>query len=82
MSDWKGFLTESKFFMSYPGYYRNGNLYFAGDYRPQVSCEDWAKMQPEIRKRKLKFWLVFPGAWLRFYWFTLRDLFLAKWHNR
>lgn len=67
MSEWKGFLTESKFYMGYPGYHRSGDLYFAGNYRPQVSDETWAKVQREIRSKKIKFWLAFPRAWLRFH---------------
>ncbi len=43
---WKGFITESKLFMSYA----------VGS-----------------RSRKVKFWLAFPGAAIRFYWYCLRD---------
>lgn len=52
---WKGFLTESKFYMGYPGYRREGILYNPGDYRPRMSDENWTALRPERRKRKIKF---------------------------
>lgn len=74
MTEWKGFVIESKIHMGYPGYRRCGDEYFAGDHRPQMSGEEWARTRPERRRKKIEFWLVFPYAWLRFHWFMLRDL--------
>lgn len=70
---WKGFLTESKFYMSYPGYKREGILYCPGDYRPPMSDESWETQRPERKKRKVKFWLAFPQAAFKFYYYMLRD---------
>uniref|UniRef100_A0A6M3IT55 Uncharacterized protein n=1 Tax=viral metagenome TaxID=1070528 RepID=A0A6M3IT55_9ZZZZ len=70
---WKGFLTESKFYMSYPGYYRNGLIYCPGDYKPSMSDEKWELLAPKRRKKKIRFWLSFPKAFVRFYFFIFKD---------
>lgn len=71
---WKGFLKESKFFMNYPGYYREGELYCT----PENTYGHRVGSQLNIRKRKIQFWLAFPKAWLRFNYFMLCDK-INKW---
>ena len=73
---WKGFLTESKFYMSYPGYARDGLNYYPGNYRPSMSDEQWAEGRPGRRRCKIKFWSAFPKAAIRFYWYMLKDYFI------
>jgi len=70
---WKGFLKESKFFMSYPSWRRQGELYNEGTYCPSMSDDDFLIKRREWRKKKIRFWLAFPKAWLRFNYFMLRD---------
>ena len=70
--DWQGFLAESKFYKGYPGYYRDGTACYSGNYKPPMSDEEWAKSRPTRFETKIKFWLAFPYALVRYAFLTLR----------
>lgn len=58
---WRGFITESKLYMGYPG--RNKV------YRPNWGFRD---LTPEEKRSAIQFWLRVPGAYCRFVWYGLR----------
>ena len=61
---WKGFLAESKLYMSYPD---QDNYVASANRIGHYMGSSW-----EARKRRRKFWLTFPRAAIRFYWFSLQ----------
>lgn len=62
---WKGFVKESKSYMNHPDYWHEYNANkFEGDGGWTIN---------DKRRTKLEFWLAFPRAFIRFYWFELRD---------
>jgi hypothetical protein len=73
---WEGFLKESKKYMDYPcndrGRFAEWNAY---PYAPN----GWT--DHERRLAKIKFWLGFPRASIRFWFFTARD-FIRKIYNQ
>ena len=80
---WKGFLQESKSYMSYPSNSEGKfagwkqQLYFA-DGSPDPLYPGWTKK--ERRMAKLKFWKAYPRAWIKFHWSSLCDW--LRFHSR
>ena len=72
---WKGFLIESKSYMSYPN---NKSGRFAEWNHINVVAGGWT--DKERRRAKLKFWKAFPCAWFRFYINLWGEMIKAKWH--
>jgi len=60
----KGFLVESKAYMNHPDHWHEQN-------HADVLVGGWTAASRQ--RAKVKFWLAFPRAWLRFHWFILRD---------
>lgn len=75
MSDWKGFLEESKSYMNHPDYWKEwrAQLYLANG-EPDPNYPGWT--MADKRKAKLKFWRKFPRAWIRFHLSAVRDFFI------
>ena len=69
MTNWQGFVEESKSYMNHPDYWpeRNNKDYKLGG---------WTMRDKRIAA--LKFWLAFPRAWLRFQRFTFKDWVQAR----
>ena len=65
---WLGFIKESKIYMNYPTYWAEWDAY---PYR----SDGWT--MADKRRGKLKFWLAFPRAWLRFHWYMISDVVRA-----
>ena len=61
---WQGFLKESKSYMNHPDHWKEWNAY---PYKP----DGWTAA--DRRRAKLRFWVHFPVAWVRFY-------FLGPWN--
>jgi len=61
---WQGFLVESKAYMNHPDHWHEWN-------HASVLIDGWTNVNK--RKAKIKFWWVFPRAWLCFHWFIFRD---------
>lgn len=66
---WRGFITESKLYMNYPGRIKRN--------REGVRWED---LTPQEERRAIRFWLRLPIAYLRFQWFELRH-YLRRIHS-
>lgn len=64
VSDWRGFLAESKSYMNYPDHWPERN--HAG-----VLEGGWT--MADKKHAKVEFWLAFPRAWVRFYSSTVLD---------
>ena len=62
---WQGFVTESKKYMNHPDHWNEWN-------HERYKQRGWTTRDKWIAK--LKFWLRFPRAWLRFRVFTLKDI--------
>ena len=79
MSKWKGFTKESKFYMGYPGWKREGDLYCEGTWQPRMMGDDelqvWRK---DHFKNKIQFWLAFPRAFLIYHFSVLMDTIHRK----
>lgn len=65
---WEGFIKESKKYMDYP---RHDQGRFAEWNAWPYAPDGWT--DKERRSAKLKFWLGFPKASIRFWFFTARD---------
>jgi L-rhamnose isomerase len=61
---WQGFITESKKFMNHPDYWPECN---AHPYKP----DGWTIASK--RKAAFKFWIAFPKAAMKFYFYTACD---------
>ncbi len=69
---WQGFVTESKKYMNHPDYWKEWmDKRFMHPSDPDFQY-GWTVA--DKRTAKLKFWLGFPKAWLKFQWFTLKDI--------
>lgn len=58
---WKGFITESKLYLNYPGRIKG--------YREPGRWED---MTPAEERRALAFWFRLPIAYCKFVWYGMR----------
>ncbi len=64
---WQGFLTESKKYMNHPDYWKEWEWY------DPVDCPTGWTMAGRQRA-KLRFWVQFPLAWVKFHWYWAVDL--------
>jgi len=67
MSEWQGFVIESKRYMNHPDFWKQW------DWLP-YKMSGWT--ETKRRKAILKFWLAFPRVWIRYHWYCLRDLII------
>ena len=71
---WKGFLKESKFYMGYPGWKREGDLYCEGTWYPRgVGDEELTEWRKDHFRQKVDFWIRFPLAAWRYFVAILAD---------
>lgn len=69
---WKGFITESKLFMDYPGYIRGRGL------NPWI--HGWQLFSDKQERQVRQFWFgFFFWAAPRFYWYCFRDYLHGLW---
>ncbi len=75
MTEWRGFVVESKRYMGHPDYsdywaeYK-AQLYLA-DGTPDPDYTGWT--EKDRFRAKVTFWRKFPRAWVRFYWLVFQD---------
>ncbi len=67
MTEWRGFVEESKSYMNHPDYWK--------EWKFKLYDDDDSTFWTEKDKfyAVLNFWRKFPRAWVRFYWQVFRD---------
>ncbi len=71
MTEWRGFIAESKSHMNHPDYWKKWQAaLYLDDGNVDPNYPGWTIA--DKRSAKVKFWLSFPRVFSRFYWGEFR----------
>ena len=72
MTEWRGFIEESKSYMNQPGYWKEWQaLLYLDDGNVAPECQFWTVA--DKRMANIIFWLCNPCTFIRFYWSIFCD---------